>query len=66
VSPPLPQAKQDLALAGGEDPFFGVELVRDAYVERERARAAKLGYDDLVNESFEAETKLYQQTLSPI
>ena len=38
--------EKDLQLAAQGGYFFGAKLVRGAYMEKERARAAKLGYKD--------------------
>lgn len=58
------QVRRDLAAARAENFFFGAKLVRGAYMDQERARAAKLGYEDPINESFEATTGMYEKTLS--
>ena len=43
--------------------FLGFKLVRGAYMEKERERAAKMGYRDPINPSKEATDSLFNQAL---
>ena len=43
--------------------YFGAKLVRGAYLSQERLRAKELGYEDPVNESYNATTKVYNQAI---
>lgn len=55
--------RQDLSLSEMFDFYFGAKLVRGAYMDQERLRAKNLGYEDPVNENFEATSTMYHKTL---
>lgn len=54
----------DLNQAKRQKFYFGAKLVRGAYIEQERARAAALGYPDPVNATYEATSEMYHNTLT--
>ncbi|XP_046385628.1 proline dehydrogenase 1, mitochondrial isoform X1 [Ischnura elegans] len=54
----------DLEQSARQNFVFGAKLVRGAYLEQERARAAALGYEDPTNPSFEATSEMFHKTLT--
>jgi len=51
--------KELLAIAENEDFFIGMKLVRGAYIEQERERAQKMGYEDPMQKTQENTDKDY-------
>ncbi|CAG4968185.1 unnamed protein product [Parnassius apollo] len=56
----------DLEQAQRQNFYWGAKLVRGAYIEQERARAAAMGYEDPTCESFEATTNSFHRCLKEI
>ncbi|KAM0727682.1 Proline dehydrogenase 1, mitochondrial [Formica fusca] len=57
------EVKTDLEQSERQNFYFGAKLVRGAYIEQERARAAAMGYPDPTNPTYEATTESYHRTL---
>ncbi|KAI8442452.1 hypothetical protein MSG28_005959 [Choristoneura fumiferana] len=56
----------DLEQAERQNFYWGAKLVRGAYIEQERARAAAMGYEDPSCESVEATTASFHKCLKEI
>ncbi|XP_054272368.1 proline dehydrogenase 1, mitochondrial-like [Macrosteles quadrilineatus] len=58
------EVSSDLAQAKRQKFYFGAKLVRGAYIDQERERAAELGYPDPICPTYEATSEMYHKTLT--
>ncbi len=58
--------KHDLALAEKYNYIFAAKLVRGAYMEQERRLAREYGYEDPINQNFEATSQMYHTCLDEV
>jgi len=58
------EVSTDLEQAKRQNFYFGAKLVRGAYIDQERERAAALKYPDPINTDYEATSEMYHKTLT--
>uniref|UniRef100_A0A1B6KRM0 Proline dehydrogenase n=2 Tax=Graphocephala atropunctata TaxID=36148 RepID=A0A1B6KRM0_9HEMI len=58
------EVSTDLEQAKRQNFYFGAKLVRGAYIDQERERAAELKYPDPINPTYDATSESYHKTLT--
>lgn len=62
----LDRVKANLALMDKLGFHFGAKIVRGAYMAQERNRAADMGYDDPIHDSYEDTCNMYDQVVETV
>lgn len=58
--------KEDLVQSKEQNYIFAAKLVRGAYMEQERRLAREKDYEDPINPTYEATSKMYQACLDEV